>query len=146
MLRSFYKNAGSLQALDVPIKQKLTLLNRATLPVLAYRAARWPPSLSVINTVDRLQRKFTASCLATQPLPAEPPLDFYKRRNAIVTANLPKKQKWSYAWCKKAIAWDAHVARRHGMTWSADLLARANPCKVSRAHSGRPTTRWIEWG
>ena len=144
MLRSFYKNSGSLQALDVPMRQKVILLNRATLPVLAYRAARWPPSTSVISTVDRFQRRLLASCLATQPLPAEPPLEFFKRRNAIVTANLPTRLKRSQSWCHKSIKWDEHIARRHGMTWSADLLACPKPLKVSRAHSGRPTTRWAE--
>ena len=120
------------------------LLNRATLPVLAYRAARWPPSASVVSTVDRFQRKLLAACIATQPLPAEPPVDFFKRRSAIVTANLPKRLKWSMLWCKKILNWHAHVGRRHGMTWSADLLACPRPPKVSRAHSGRPTTRWLE--
>jgi hypothetical protein len=143
MLRSFYRNSGSLQALEIPTDKKVVLLSRATFPILAYRAVRWPPSKSSTQTVDRFQRKLMTHCISTRPNPHEQPLEFVKRRNSIVTAHLPRRCRWSSLWCNKVIKWQAHTDRRHGMSWSADLLATPRPA-VSRAHSGRPTARWRE--
>ena len=145
MLTSHYKNSGNVAALDLPWERKMTLLSRATLPVFAYRAARWPPSAAVISYVDRFERRKVASCLATPPRPDEPLIDFYRRRNATVTANLPASKKWSRVWCRKVVEWDDHLNRGHDpMSWSRDLLQAAAPRDVHRAHAGRPTTRWRE--
>jgi hypothetical protein len=142
MLTSHYKNSGNVAALDLPWERKMTLLSRATLLVVAYRAARWPPSAAVISYVDRFQRRIVASCLATPPRPDEPLIDFYRRRNATVTANLPASKKWSRVWCRKVVEWDDLLNRGHDpMSWSRDLLLAAAPRDVRRVHAGRPTTR-----
>ena len=143
MLRSFYKNSGSLQALDIPTDKKIVLLSRATFPILAYRAVRWPPSKSSTARVDRFQRKLSSHCIGTSPIPGEQQIDFIKRRNGIVSAHLPRRARWSHMCCSKVKKWQEHLDRRHGMPWSADLLDTPRPL-VSRAHSGRPTTRWRE--
>ena len=143
MLASHFKNSGNVAALDLPWESKRILLSRATLPVFAYRAARWPPSASVISYVDRFQRRMISSCLAVQPLPDEPVVDYYRRRNATLSAHPPPASRWSRVWCGKVVARDDHINRGHdSMSWSRDLLRAAAPRGISRAHSGRPTTRW----
>ena len=142
---SHFKNSGNVAALDLPWESKRALLSRATLPVFAYRAARWPPSTAVISYVDRFQRRIIASCLAVQPRPDEPAVDYFRRRNATISAHLPPACRWSRVWCGKVVAWDDHINRGHDpMSWSRDLLHAAAPRGVSRAHAGRPTTRWQE--
>ena len=143
MLRSYIKNSGSLPALDIPTDKKLILLSRATFPILAYRAVRWPPSISSTARIDTFQRKLAAHCIRTSPLPGEPQVDFCKRRNGIVSAHLPKRLRWSHMCCNKVRKWQAHLDRRHGLPWSADLLATPR-APVERAFVGRPTTRWRE--
>ena len=121
------------------------------LPVLDYRASRWPPQRQIAMEVDTLQRKMAAACLRAPRHPAEA-LDVYHRRRAREAATHCRHHGvWSKRWFARSVAWDDHLRRqRNAESWPAKLLHHhdfrwlAN-CRLNASSSsvraGRTNTR-----
>ena len=124
MWRSFWGNAASSSASTLPLHIKLRLLQRATAPVLNFRASRWPPQKTIKVELDRTQRNMVGILLQCRPAPGEPPDVFFRRRARTAKLKCVAVGWWSSCWFKRAIAWDDHIRRlRNAQTWSASLVA-----------------------
>ena len=118
-----FGNCAGAIAQKLAVKTRLSLLNRAVLPVLQHRDTRWPASSKRGIELNRLQRKMVASLQRLQKLPGEEPPEFVRRRNRFATLQIRESGFWSKLHCQRVLAWDAHCRRPpNSASWAPKLL------------------------
>jgi hypothetical protein len=112
MCRSFYANltAGILRA---PKAAKYKFVTSCVRTIASFRWSRWPFAKSYAIKLDSLQRKFLTSVMQVKPNSGEPYDAFVQRRHIIGGHLASACGRWSHAWARSVISWDAHVQRAH---------------------------------
>ena len=157
MWGAFFANCKSQHADKLAVQTKLTLLDRAVLPVLHHRDTRWPPSKQRCQDIDRMQRKMVAAILRPPMLSGECPADHARRRNRLASAQIAKAGPWRINHYQRVLAWDAHCRRSRnknswasmlldvrGESWLAERRAHCRMGTETRVNRGAPATRWHE--
>ena len=162
MLRAFVGNQdkGLRRAAE---RSKLRFLNTSVLSIARYRFSRWPFQRTYASNLDRLQRKLLAITFDIRPRSEEPWDSFTLRRRAETHALATRTGRWSQAWARSQISWDAHIRRGHDkQAWTPQILGFRDSAWLSlqrifashgtesrlgtRVVQGRPKPRWqIHW-
>ena len=142
--RAFFGNCVSKSSLRMPVTARLTLLQRAVLPILRFRWTRWPFTVSRGRLLDGVQRRMMGIILGIRMAPGETPEVFGRRRAGTISALQKKTGHWSKHWARAVVAWAEHLERpRNNKTWAARLSAVRPPDELAwrRQVFGRPQTR-----
>ena len=107
------------------------MLDVHLIPVLSHSATQLPPTRTLHDAIDALQRKFLAIVIATPRLPEEDDGAFLRRRSNIAATVQRKRLSWSERLLLKCHAWDAHCRREHVVT-PASRFIKAKHCSVLR--------------
>ena len=122
MWKSFWANPGANSARHLERAERLSLMQRAVLPLMSFRCSRWPPQRQIACEVDTLQQKMTASLLRLPRDPGELPEDYVRRRGRLARKICSEHGLWSQHWYTRARHWDEHLARpRNSNSWSSKL-------------------------
>ena len=159
MCRSFYANltAGLLRASKAA---KYKSVNSCVRAIASFRWSRWPFSKTYAMALDALQRKFLTSLMQVRKNDGEPYDAFIQRRHLIGGHLATACGRWSHAWARSVVSWDAHVRRAHDdAAWSHLLLewhsepwlmmqrwlhsAPGQSRTKTRAYHGRVQQRWV---
>ena len=106
-----------------PLEHKLRLLNRAVLPVAAYRMSRWPYQVHAAERLDKTQTKMIGSLLGMKFQPGDDPAAFAMRRNRAAAKVAAQRGKWSSLWRNQVTNWSAHLNRpRNHNSWASQTL------------------------
>ena len=123
MWRSFWANGGCADARRVDPLARCRLVDRATWPVLAYRAARYPPGLTWLRSVAAVQSRMYALALRTPPLPSETREAYARRRGRAAGRVVDRLGRWDVKVRDRAREWLAHLLRHStGASWAAKVL------------------------
>ena len=127
----------------MPVKARLALLTRSVHPILGFRWARWPFTVSRADLLDSVQKRMVGIILGIRMLPDEAFEAFYRRRGNETAALVKKFGCWSRMWANALIGWADHLERdRNAHTWAAKL-SKVRPLEelpLRRTHFGRPQT------
>jgi hypothetical protein len=141
--RSFWRNAGTLQARRLPLRYRITLLKRATQPVADQHMLRWPYTKTRTKAVDLLQRRMLRMCSFMVPISMESTVDFATRRRRNAQMLQEDMGKWSLRWAHQTCKWHQHLQRDPNYSWAAQLLGvkSARELQQRRWQWSRPRTR-----
>ena len=145
MWKSFWANSGKLTALRGGEKFKLTLLQRATLPIADQHMVRWPFTKSRCRVVDAMQRKMLTTCVRLIAEPGESVEVFSRRKKRAVKELQTKMGCWSLRWAKQTHQWYEHLVRDPNHSFAAQLIGVRTPDDLQkrRAVWHRPRTRAV---
>jgi len=153
---SFWRNAGVAHARRLPLIIRLNLIDRATLPTLSQRVARWPFTKDKAATLDALQRKMIGVCVRHPVLLDDTPESYMRRKRKIISQLQRQRGSWSALWASRVVSWRDHCERNDNMAWFGHLLKIRTPeelqlrravhagCSATRAESGHIRPRWCE--
>ena len=141
--RSFWRNAGRLQARRLPLRYRITLLKRATQPIADQHMVRWPYTKTRTKAVDQLQRRMLLMCSFLIPDHAESSIDFATRRRRNARRLQDDMGKWSLRWARQTCKWHEHLLRDPNHSWASQLLTvkSVEELKHRRWLWNRPRTR-----
>ena len=86
--RSFFREAGSQKARDLPFSAKLSSLDRCTLPALTFRAPRWALGVTLFREIGGVRRDMVGSIIRVSIRAGEEPSVFGRRRHLAITEAL----------------------------------------------------------
>jgi len=89
----------------------LRLLNRAVLPVAKYRMPRWSYQTQAAKQLDRTQTKMIGILLGMRFQSGDDPASFARRRRHAAAKIATEIGRWSGAWRKSVVNWNAHLHR-----------------------------------
>ena len=144
--RSFYANAGLQGNRRLPLRCKLQLLQRATLPHVDGHVVRWPYTKRRARQIDKVQRRMLSGFVHVDAREEDTAEEFCKRRNSAVATLQREIGRWSVRWAARVVSWDEHLRRtRNSWCWSAQLLQIRNPEELAarRLEFGRVSTRAV---
>ena len=165
---SFHKKFRPEEMQLVNVQRRMDLLDQHIAPVLTSRSTTWPPTETLISSIDKLQNRITASVFRFVPDAEEEPAAFHRRRMHIASTLVKAHGRWTTRMLQRTVQWNDHVERQAGTTWASALLQyhddnwlmrlRANfaPSNSSstrvftvlagrtgtRGKAGRPAQRW----
>ena len=153
VLAATVANFSSQVRRSTPIAARLRLLSRVALPVLDYRATRWPRSPTLSRQQDTLQRR-CLNIAAGVPRKRDEQIDEWQRRRSRHAGGLARRQGlWSERQYDRMLAWREHVERAHQYStipsaiwvWRDDRWRRAQRLSMGSrtAAAGRLGTRVI---
>lgn len=122
--RSFWANPGSTDARSLSVNFRFALLQRAAAPQFSFRCSRWPPQKQIASELDRVQQNM---CTTLVRLPREEGENvvwttFVRRRGRHARGQCQDNGLWSHLWFKRALKWDAHLARIvNARSWASRL-------------------------
>ena len=119
--KSFWANAGKRSVSRLAMSAKLALVQRSTLPVLAFRWSKWPFFKARCKEIDAIQSKMVRCCLALRPEDGETAECFCRRRNRLAASHIQGIGKWSGRWATDITKWFRHIARNHCNAWHGHL-------------------------
>jgi len=145
MWKSFWGNAGKLKSRRFAQKYKISLLQRATVPIADQHMVRWPYTRAKATLVDRMQRRMLAVTCKVDGFPGEDAAEFVKRRNRAASALQQSMGKWSVRWARQVHLWHGHVLRDPNFWWPSQLLPIRSPQELQtrRGLWHRPRTRCL---
>ena len=154
---SFYANARP-SLLKSPLASRMRFLETCVKTVASFRWSRWPFQATYANRLNGIQNHMMARLLQITPDSGED-IDTYFSRRRRLSAQMSRRQgKWSVAWAKSCVTWEAHVLRGHdpgswakriyewhGQQWLQEQrLQQGRRGTGTRAGPGRPATRYHE--
>ena len=155
--RQFWANIGKPDFRAFQLGMKLCRLKALVFPVINFRLSRWPFSASKAKQLDRTQRKMVGVLVNVCIKADESRESFWRRRNALVSACIPRNDKWSVVWAKRVKTWSDHVDRNScGACWASNIAQFCTPVDLSvrrtlnynrpavRAVAGFTSLRWYE--
>ena len=153
MWRSFFGNFGRSMN-SAPLEKKLSLLDRAVLPIASYRMSRWPFQVHAAKRIDRTQSKMIRILMRERFQPGDDPATFVLRRNRAAAGVARRRGLWSSVWRKRVIDWNDHLGRElnknswaaktltfHGKEWLQEMRRIHSSGASSSLVAGRTGTR-----
>ena len=118
--RSFDANAGLQGNRRLPLRLKLQLLQRATLPYVDGHAVRWPYTKKRARQLDQVQRRMLTGLVQIKACDYVTTAEFSKLRNSAVTTLQKEMGRWSVRWAPRMVSWGEHLRReRNSWCWWA---------------------------
>ena len=93
------------------VDARLKLLNRAVLPIILFRAPRWPFTIKRAERLDRTQFRMCLKIIAPARLPEDSQQTYNARCRSIVGGVVAKAGRWSEFWATYLINWSEHLSR-----------------------------------
>ena len=121
MWAAFWANAGQASVRNAPVKAKVALLNRATLPIANAHFVYWPFTQERAKTLDRAQRKMLATLQRIKPKFDDTRDSFFDRKRRQAALLQDKMGKWSKRWAKRITRWDEHLERAQTNSFPSQL-------------------------
>ena len=151
MWRAFWANCSMHRLREVPLQQRLKLLDRSVLPVFDYRCSRWPPAATLEGRIDTCQRRMVGLLMRVPRHAGEEAPDYFRRRAREAKDLCRQRRWWSHRHCFRVLDWRAHLERpRNSRSWAAQLLhwqgerwlqGRRAQLNSYSLHAGRTDTR-----
>ena len=143
MWRAFWANAGQASLKRAPLKAKIALLKRATLPVVDMHFVYWPFTTGRASQLDRVQRKMLASLARLRPNVDDTMETFWRRRRKHATQLQEEMGSWSRRWAKRVVKWDEHLHRATSSCFPSQLvkICTAQELQQRRWRFSRPCVR-----
>ena len=104
--RSLYANAGLQGNRRLPLRLKLQLLQRATLPYVDGHAVRWPYTKKRTGQLDRVQRRMLTGLVQIKACDYVTAEELCKLRNSAVTTLQNEIGRWSVRGTSRMVSWD----------------------------------------
>ena len=151
MWRAFWANCAMHRLRDVPLRQRLRMLDRSVLPVFDYRCSRWPPAATLEGRIDTCQRRMVSLLMRVPRQAGEEAPAFFRRRAREAKDLCRQRRWWSHRHCTRVLSWREHLERpRNRRSWAAQLLHwqgerwlqnRRTQLNSYSVHAGRTDTR-----
>ena len=111
MWKCFWASCGSRSHAKSDSIAKAHCLQRNVVSNFQWRLSRWPFQKGVAVLIDKLQCRMF-SYIIKYPRGEHEHVDHFCRRRLRSARNLAGGcGKWSLLWCRRVVAWDAHVKR-----------------------------------
>ena len=117
-----WANAGQASLRKAPLKAKLALLNRATLPIADMHFVHWPFTITRAEKLDKIQRQMFATVERLKPNLGDTPEAYGRRRRKRAATLQEKMGKWSDRWAKRVVRWDQHLKRASSNSFPSQLI------------------------
>ena len=155
--KQFWSNVGRPVFRKFSVKLKLRRLSLLVFPIVEFRLARWPFSMSKARQLDSAQRKMVGILLGLRKQLNHVGETFWQQKSAAISKHIGVENKWSNIWATGVVSWSEHIARNsYDACWCAKLSEFLPPDELSqrrsqnsgrhcvRASNGFASTRWFE--
>ena len=94
------------------MQRRLTLLDRAIKPLLAYRLRIYGPTSAILTQLQKLQRHLVSRALGNYKLATEDFKTFFARVSREAKSLIGARvSDWALDWAKGTLLWNAHICR-----------------------------------
>ena len=109
---AFYANVRCRGWKRLGMQRRLTLLDRAIKPLLAYRLRIHGPTTAFVVQLEKLQRHIVSRAVGNFKLSTEDFKTFYARASRQAKSLIGTRvSDWALDWVKGTLLWDAHIRR-----------------------------------
>ena len=142
VMTSVLRNSSSLCRKTLSEAQRRRHVNGFAVPLLDFRASRWPVTPATGKFIDAVQRKVILS-VSDVPRRADEELDSWQRRRSRFAGDLARRwELWSSRHEWRALRWHDHLMRDHCHSIAAAALAwHGREWRRSRREAAGSTSR-----